>query len=48
MTSRQTEQNPQAMRDYRAAVETLIAACLARIRAYRIPDDAEPGRDQHD
>jgi hypothetical protein len=48
MTSRQKEQNPQAMRDYRAAVEALIAACLARIRGYRIPDDAEPAGGRHD
>jgi hypothetical protein len=33
---------PQARQDYRGAVERLVAACLARIRSYELPDEAEP------
>jgi hypothetical protein len=32
----------QAQLDYRSAVERLVAACLARIRRYELPDAAEP------
>jgi hypothetical protein len=32
----------EGRRSYREKVEQLVEACLRRVRAYELPDDAEP------